>query len=169
MPFKKGKNVKQTKITDTMGIETKEAQASPKLKQDINLQEKFRPREESKIRSVFPVTINEFIENTNIIDVIKDYIKDKYPIALETYLTEPEIMFRVKKTYNVFYKRPQRRCVAPMKYVRITSDCDENTKQRLFKIPHYYKHLCENKDNEHQSVKKSLKKQDSSPHKNINR
>ncbi|XP_037928641.1 uncharacterized protein LOC119663699 isoform X2 [Teleopsis dalmanni] len=143
MPFKKGKNVKQTKITDTMGIETKEAQASPKLKQDINLQEKFRPREESKIRSVFPVTINEFIENTNIIDV--------------------------KKTYNVFYKRPQRRCVAPMKYVRITSDCDENTKQRLFKIPHYYKHLCENKDNEHQSVKKSLKKQDSSPHKNINR
>ncbi|XP_037941843.1 protein telomere ends associated-like [Teleopsis dalmanni] len=166
MPPRKRKNVKQTKITDTMGIKTKKAQTSPKPKEDISLQEK--PREELKTRSVFPVTIDEFIENTNIIDLIKDYIKDKYSTALETYLTEPEIMSRVKNTYNVFYKRPQRRCMAPMKYVRITSDCDENTKQRLFKIPEYYKHLCENKDNEHQSVKQSLKKQDSSPDKNIN-
>ncbi|XP_037928963.1 protein telomere ends associated-like, partial [Teleopsis dalmanni] len=166
MSPRKRKNVKQTKITNIKRIKTKKTQTSPKPKEDISLQEK--PREELKTRSVFPVTIDEFIENTNIIEVIKDYIKDKYSTALETYLTAPEIMSRVKNTYNVFYKRPQRRCMAPMKYVRITSDCDENTKQRLFKIPEYYKHLCENKDNEHQSVKKSLKKQDSSPNKNIN-
>ncbi|XP_037945847.1 uncharacterized protein LOC119678211 isoform X5 [Teleopsis dalmanni] len=82
MPFKKGKNVKQTKITDTMGIKTKKAQASPKLKQDINLQENVTDKKilEEKILGLKSIISNFDANNKETNEKVRNL-----PVSFETF------------------------------------------------------------------------------------
>ncbi|XP_037952208.1 uncharacterized protein LOC119682773 isoform X2 [Teleopsis dalmanni] len=82
MPFKKGKNVKQTKITDTMGIKTKKAQASPKLKQDINLQENVTDKKilEEKILGLKSIISNFDANNKETNEKVCNL-----PVSFETF------------------------------------------------------------------------------------
>ncbi|XP_037929529.1 uncharacterized protein LOC119674903 [Teleopsis dalmanni] len=110
-------------------------------------------------RSVFPVTLDQFIEYTNVIKVVEDHIKSKHPVLLKEIRTRSqskEIMMRAKNIWKTYYKRPHKRVLAPIAHVAVNDDCDEDMKRRILKIPGAYKYMLEEEESVDESEEESI-------------